>query len=571
MRAAIYARYSSESQRQESIEDQIFTCRRLAREKRLTVLDDHIYADYAQSGSRKDRVGLNQLITAGANQLFDVLIVDDLSRLARDNFLMLSVLAEFQYAGLSVVSVADNLDSSDEESTLGIQIRGIFNELQLRDLKKKTLRGLIGQKQRGFSAGERTFGYASHPAGKIITDKKGKSRPEGYKIEIEPRESGVVQRIFNQFASGISITRIVKQLNEDDVRGRKNEKKNWANNTVGRILSNEKYIGKWVWNKSESRRDPKTGRRRRFPKAESEWIVNHDESLRIISQELWETVQKRREAVKKTFSSQNGEKGYSKLQGRHQKVYPAHLLAGAMTCSSCGASISQVSGKAGGYYGCPNARKSLCENKVIVRRTLVEKIVISEVRKTISSPEKFQYLLKKVESEISRLYNDIPESISQKEYELRSEERRLQNYINFIGEGNGSRTLNHALLESEKKVDALQAEIDGLRQARDKIYQSPSIEWIEERVSKLDQILELNSGESAIVLRKLLGPIELEAQYPDYGKPYYVAHSSINALAITEPLPNENSVGNGSNTFQWWARKDSNLRPMDYESTALTD
>ena len=248
-----------------SIEDQIFTCRRLAREKGLTVLDDHIYTDYAQSGSRKDRLGLNQLIAAGANQLFDVIIVDDLSRLARDNFLMLSVLAEFQYAGLSVVSVADNLDSSDEESTLGIQIRGIFNELQLRDLKKKTLRGLIGQKQRGFSAGERTFGYASNPAGEIITDKKGRSRPEGYKIEIEPRESGVVQRIFEQFASGTSITRIVKQLNEDDVRGRKNEKKNWANNTVGRILSNEKYIGKWVWNKSESRRDPKTGRRRRFP------------------------------------------------------------------------------------------------------------------------------------------------------------------------------------------------------------------------------------------------------------------------------------------------------------------
>ena len=62
---------------------------------------------------------------------------------------MLSVLAEFQYADVRVVSVADNLDSSDEESTLGIQIRGIFNELQLRDLKKsKTLRGLIGQKQR---------------------------------------------------------------------------------------------------------------------------------------------------------------------------------------------------------------------------------------------------------------------------------------------------------------------------------------------------------------------------------------------------------------------------------------
>ena len=246
MRAAIYARYSSESQRQESIEDQIFTCRRLAREKGLTVLDDHIYTDHAQSGASKDRVGLNEMITASAGKPFDVILVDDLSRLARDNFLMLSVLAEFQYVGVSVVSVADNLDSSDEESALGIQIRGIFNELQLRDLKKKTLRGLVGQKQRGFSAGERTFGYASVPSGKITTDKKGRTRPEGYKHEIEDREASVVLRIFQAYVDGQSITGIVKMLNEEGIRGRQSVKKNWGSTTVGRILSNEKYIGKWV-------------------------------------------------------------------------------------------------------------------------------------------------------------------------------------------------------------------------------------------------------------------------------------------------------------------------------------
>ena len=128
--------------------------------------------------------------------------VDDLSRLARDNFLMLSVVAEIQYVGVSVISVADNLDSSDEDSALGIQIRGIFNELQLRDLKKKTLRGLVGLKQRGFSAGERTFGYTSIPSGKTIMDKKGRTRPEGYKHEIEDREASVVLRIFQAYVDG---------------------------------------------------------------------------------------------------------------------------------------------------------------------------------------------------------------------------------------------------------------------------------------------------------------------------------------------------------------------------------
>jgi hypothetical protein len=64
---------------------------------------------------------------------------------------MLSIMAELHFEGVRVVSVADGLDSDDEETTLGIQIRGIFNELQLRDLRKKTLRGQVGQKEPAFA------------------------------------------------------------------------------------------------------------------------------------------------------------------------------------------------------------------------------------------------------------------------------------------------------------------------------------------------------------------------------------------------------------------------------------
>ena len=66
-----------------------------------------------------------------------MVLVDDLSRLARDNYLMLSIMAELHVEGVRVVSVADGLDSDDEEATLGTQIRGTFNELQIRDLSKE--------------------------------------------------------------------------------------------------------------------------------------------------------------------------------------------------------------------------------------------------------------------------------------------------------------------------------------------------------------------------------------------------------------------------------------------------
>src|SRR5260370_30163525 len=105
-------------------------CRRFAAQRDFGVLEDHVYADHAQSGSRRDRQGLTNLLAAGQNSQFEIVLIDDLPRLARGNYLMLSVLAELHFAGVRVVSVADGLDSYDEESTLRCQILGIFNELQ---------------------------------------------------------------------------------------------------------------------------------------------------------------------------------------------------------------------------------------------------------------------------------------------------------------------------------------------------------------------------------------------------------------------------------------------------------
>lgn len=79
------------------------------------MLEGHVYADQAQSGVRRDREGLGALVAAAQNEQFDVVLVDDLSRLARDNYLMLSVMAELHFEGVCVISVADGLDSEDEE------------------------------------------------------------------------------------------------------------------------------------------------------------------------------------------------------------------------------------------------------------------------------------------------------------------------------------------------------------------------------------------------------------------------------------------------------------------------
>ena len=295
MRAAIYARFSSENQRPGSIEDQVAACHRMARVRDLTVPEEHVYVDRAQSGANRNRPGLVALLKAAGEELFGAVLLDDLSRLARDNQLMLGLMAEFQFYGVRVVSVADGLDSGDEEAMLAIQLRSVFNELFLTDLRQKTLRGQKGQKARGFFVGEVTFGYRSRPVGELRLDRRGKRRPEGYRMDIEPREAGVAVRIFEAYAEGESMTDIVRRLNREGVPGpRRATKKGWSLWTVRGVLTNPKYVGRWIWNKTGTRIDPRTGGRRRFSKPESEWVVVEDEALRIVPQTLWDRVHQAR-------------------------------------------------------------------------------------------------------------------------------------------------------------------------------------------------------------------------------------------------------------------------------------
>jgi site-specific DNA recombinase len=567
MTAAIYARYSSENQRPESIDDQVSACRKLAKVQLLTVSDEHIYADQAQSGARSDRPALAALMTAARAGEFKVVLVDDLSRLARDNHLMLSIIAELHFEGIRVISVADGLDSTDEESTLAIQVRGIFNELQLRDLKKKTLRGQIGQKERGFFVGEKTFGYRSVPVGEMRMDKKGRPRPEGYKMEIEPKEAAIVLRIFTAYADGMPLTRIVKTLNEENVPGAIRSAKGWSPATISRILDNEKYAGRWIWNRTESRRDPKTGRRRRFDKPEAEWIVREDEELRIIPAQLWASVRDRRRQMHRTWPGGNGKRGFSGDQGSRQKHFPTHLLAGGMVCSCCGGTIAQVSGKSGGYYGCLAATKGACANKTLVRRTLAEKVILEAVKERISEPEQIAYVLERVEEEIAKLRSDLPDTLKLKEAELSAEQRRMANFLDFIGEGRGSQALAKALVETERRVETLTAEVDGLRRSREKVFRAPPVEWIKDRLGNLQEVLEQRTARSAHVLRTLLGPIRMELVTPDIGRPFYRAVTALDALSLIETPPA--GAEGGSNSLQRWRRRELNPRPRSREGRRL--
>ena len=121
MRAAIYARYSSENQRPESIDDQVRGCQVLATSRGFSVDPTHAYSDEAKSGALRDRPGLEALCAAARNREFEAVLVDDLSRLSRDNHFLLTLYAELRFHGVRIVSRADSLDSEDRHAKLGFR------------------------------------------------------------------------------------------------------------------------------------------------------------------------------------------------------------------------------------------------------------------------------------------------------------------------------------------------------------------------------------------------------------------------------------------------------------------
>lgn len=154
MIGAIYARYSSDNQRPESIEDQIRACTKFAEKNKIITIPDMIYTDEAISGTKADRVGLNELLIDANQKKFDVVIVDDLSRFSRSIIYLLKTINEFEYLGIRLLSVTENIDTGAKGAKLSYQLKGMFNEIFLDDLKEKTLRGLVGQKERGYFLAE---------------------------------------------------------------------------------------------------------------------------------------------------------------------------------------------------------------------------------------------------------------------------------------------------------------------------------------------------------------------------------------------------------------------------------
>ena len=560
MRAAVYARFSSENQRETSIEDQIRVCRQFASRDGITVLEDHIYFDEAQSGSIRARPGLEALKRAAEDKQFDALLVDDSSRLSRDNQHFNTLLWLFQFWGISLISVSDGLDMREEHAKVAYQFRGIINELYLTDLKKKTHRGQMGQVLRGFAVGGRGYGYSSVPDGETKYDKKGRLRADGFKVVIVPEEARVVQRMYRDFINGMAITKIASELNAEQLPTRARRAGGWRLSTVARILKDEKYTAKFVWNRTTTLKDPMSGKMKQVPRPKEEWVTQVREEMRIISGDEWNAAARRWREIDGVFPCRKGKKGFEGKRRSYVDSHPTHLLSGSLKCGSCGGAIALVSGKGSGYYGCLNAPRGSCENKGLIARKRIEDKFVAALNDAVLKPEVLELVYERTAEKIKEQFAHVPEELRLKQIELNRAESRVHNFIEFIASGRATQGLVEALSQAEAQVKTLSADVASMEAAKDHAFTPPPRAWIADRVAKLNDVLAQRTEKSALALRRLTGAVTLTPEKPEVGRAYYRAACRFETLNLL-------IADGGSNLLHWWTRTGSNCRPPDCQTS----
>ena len=204
----------------------------------------------------------------------------------------------------------------------------------------------------------------------------------------------------------------------------------------------------------------------------------------LFHNETWEKAQKRWRELKGTWPvTKNMQEGQTK-----QKSYvygsPSHLLAGLMRCYCCGGAIVLISGKGNGYYGCYNAKRKTCTNKLLIPRKRLEKAIISELKEKILTRENIEYVYKKLEKLIAKGLNEVPELIKKKNSQYEKLLSEIQNYLNFVKVGNFSKAVSEALKEAERKSDDLKEEIKSLQfQKENSLYIVKEIKYVITEIS----------------------------------------------------------------------------------------
>jgi len=524
LRCAAYARYSSDLQSPRSIEDQLRICREYAQSHGFIYLEEHVYVDEALSGVGADRPGLGRLMDAALSPTrpFDIILLDDSSRLARNTKDALTFFERLNFAGIRLIAVSQGIDSDNEQAHVLVTVHGMVDSLYVKELAKKTHRGLEGLMLRGQHTGGRCFGYDSVPV----------SGATGKQLVINENEAVVVRRIFQMSADGQSLKTIAKTLNRECVpppRPRAGKRyATWCPTCIRAMLRRDLYVGKVIWNSSRFVKVPGTNKRVRRMRPESEWRTMAHPELKIVGDELWRRVKERQESL---LASYGGAK-HKGLQPR--SATSPYLLSGLLKCGVCGANLIIVTGYSsyGNYpkYGCSqHFNRGACSNSVMVRRDWLEEQMLYKLQNEALKREAIEYVLDEFGTHVKNAFANLSNQMAQMRERKQKLEGELRRLASTAAETGPSAFLVEAINEREQQLRELSDQL--LAGGADSVdaHLSDIRRFVTQRLGDLSGLL---AGDPAPARKELLKHVSEIRMVPRQGEGgnHYIAEGRWNLL-----------------------------------------
>lgn len=352
-----------------------------------------VYADEGISGTKiKNRKEFLQMMADGEHGLFDMVVVKDISRFARNTVDLLQNIRRLKALGIETQFLTANMTSMGN-SEFVLTIFGALAQEESANTSKRIKFGKKVNAEKG-RVPNIVFGY-------------DKTIGDYFNLTINEKEAKVIRQIYQWYTEeGYGCAAISNKLNEQGSRTKRNCK--WSQNAVSRILTNELYTGKIINGKQEVS-DFLTGQRKE--KDETEWLVTERPELRIIDDEVFEQVQKILHSRNQAFNL------------NHERQSNKYLFSTLIKCKECGWSFRRTvrkykntyvrwvcSGHNGkGADSCPNA-VTLDEEELIEVLQEYFSNVLKNKKKVI------QYVVK----EFQRVYKAKDENV---EYEKELKEK----------------------------------------------------------------------------------------------------------------------------------------------------
>ena len=521
MRAVIYARYSSELQREASIEDQVRTCKARIEQEGWTLAAT--YTDHAVSGSTRLRPGYQKLIEDARNGVFAIVVAEALDRLSRDQEDVAGLYKHLTFAGVKLLTLAEG-----EISELHVGLKGTMNALFLKDLAQKVRRGLEGRVRQGHSAGGLGYGY------EVILDVGHRGEVIRGRLSINENKAAVVRRIFEEYASGRSPRAIATALNTESVPGPKGTPwnpstiyGNWRRGTG--ILNNELYVGRRVWNRQRFIKDPRSGKRVPRYNQQQDWVVQEVPELRLVPDELWARAKKRQLDARKTVTQIGNVRA-------ERARRPAYLLSGLLKCGVCGGGFSKRSET---QYACSKAHdRGTCTNLLRIRRDVLEASVLAGLRTHLMQPDLVREFIAEYHRELERLNAGLDHERARQKSQLAQIDREIRAIIETIKSGVRSKSIEEELIALEARKEELSC---GLKEAQPRLVRlDPRLaDEYRRKVANLRE--ELNREdvrtEAAEILRSLIHEIRLTPEVGELQVELVGDLAGILAFAANSPRP----------------------------------